>query len=304
MRFIFSIFSILMVLGLFSCEEVVDLKVPNSNQFVVVDAQLTNLPGNQVIRLVKSQNYFDNGTIEAIKGAKVQVLDTLGNVFEFKESLSQEGIYEWKPIGSESIGKVGRKYVLKVDWNGEHLEASTKMYRVPPIDSIRYKKAKANLRQSGEGKPTEGFEAQFYASDPKGVGDCYRLKVYKNDKLFNEPNNLTVMYDSNFQKGAQGDGLMFILPVRSAISPELYEEGNKLRVEIWSISEGEFDFYFQARSEINNAGLFSRPAANIPSNLINTNKNSAWQGAGWFGFSSVSSLEVKVEAKNAVNKLY
>ena len=83
MRFIFSIFSILLVWGLFSCEEVVNLKVPNSNQFVVVDAQLTNLPGNQVIRLVKSQNYFDNGTIEAIKGAKVQVLDTLGNVLEF-----------------------------------------------------------------------------------------------------------------------------------------------------------------------------------------------------------------------------
>lgn len=289
---------------LISCEDVVELKVPDTNQYLVVDATITDQPGVQKIRLYKSQNYFDNSVPESVKGAKVYVKDDLGNSYEFKENILNQGLYEWKPVTTEVLGKVGRNYQLSIDWNNEHLEAQSKMYRVPAIDSLKYKKATASLRQSGEGKPTEGFEAHFYAKDPVGMGDCYRLKAYKNGFLFNGPNNLTVMYDSNFQKGSQGDGLMFILPVRSSISPELYVEGDSLKVELLSISEGQFDFYFQARNEINNAGLFSRPAANIPTNLVNKNKNSSWQGAGWFGVSAVSVKKIKITAAQANKKLY
>jgi len=295
---------LVLLVGFSSCEEVVDLKVPDSNQFFVVDASLTNLPGSQKIRLYKSQNYFDNNPPESIQGAKVFVVDSEGTRYEFKENTSIKGLYEWSPNNNQVFGKIGAIYQLSIDWNGEQLEAFSKMNRVPAIDSIRYKKTTASFRQRGEGKPDEGFEARFYATDPVGVGDCYRLKAYKNGKLFDGPENLTVMYDSNFQKGAQGDGLMFITPVRSSISPELYLEGDSLKVELLSITEGQFDFYFQARQELNNAGLFSRPAANIPTNVMNKNKSSKWQGAGWFGVSAVSIKTIKIEASKASKKLY
>ncbi len=303
MRKIYLFLGICFSILLFSCEEIVELKVPTSNQFIVVDATITNLPGTQVIRLYKSQNYFDNSAPETLNDAKVVVKDNEGNVYEFKESLFNRGVYEWK-VSNKILGKIGNTYQLSIDWNGEHLEATSKLNRVPPIDSIRYKKSTANLRQSGEGKPSEGFEAHFYATDPKGEGDCYRVKAYKNGVVFNSPNNLTVMYDSNFQKGSQADGLMFILPVRSSISPELYLNGDSLKVELYSISEAQFDFYFQARQEINNAGLFSRPAANIPTNLINKNKNSVWQGAGWFGTSAIQSKSILIDQTKASKKLY
>jgi len=45
--------------------------------------------------------------------------------------------------------------------------------------------------------------------------------------------------------------------------------------------------------------LFSRPAANIPTNLKNTNASSKLQGAGWFGVSAVSSLEVVIDPAKA-----
>jgi len=111
--------------------------------------------------------------------------------------------------------------------------------------------------------------------------------------------NLTLVYDAGFQKGAMTDGLMFILPIRRSISPSLYVENDKIRVELWSISEDEFNFYSQARLELNNAGLFSRPAANIPTNIKNTNPASKLQGTGWFGVSAVSSLETVVDPKKA-----
>lgn len=304
MKGLYLILSLFLFVGLTACEEVVDLKVPDSDRFFVVDAILTNKPGAQYIRLYKSQNYFDNSLPEGILGAKVVVSDNSGNQFEFKENQSQKGLYEWKPVGNQVLGKVGSTYQLSIEWNGEQIEALSKMNRVPLIDSIRYKKSTANFRQRGEGKPDEGYEAHFYARDPIGVGDCYRLLTYKNGKLFDGPSNLTVMFDSNFQKGAQGDGLMFISPVRSSISPELYLDGDSLKVELLSITEGQFDFYFQARQELNNAGLFSRPAANIPTNVVNKNKSSKWQGAGWFGMSAVSAKTIKIEASKANKKLY
>ncbi|MEY2792644.1 MAG: hypothetical protein RJA76_636 [Bacteroidota bacterium] len=303
MRNILLFLGVCLSVSLISCEEIVQLRVPESNQFIVVDATLTNQSGPQIIRLYKSQNYFDNNNPETLKDAKVLVKDNEGNMYEFKENLSNRGVYEWNSA-NKVLGKIGNTYQLSIDWNGEHLDAVSKMNRVPAIDSIRYKKATANLRQSGEGKPSEGFEAHFYAVDPKGEGDCYRVKAYKNGVQFNASNNLTVMYDSNFQKGSQADGLMFILPVRSSISPELYLDGDSLKVELYSITEGQYDFYFQARQEINNAGLFSRPTANIPTNLINKNKNSTWQGAGWFGTSAISTKKIKIDQTQAVKKLF
>ncbi len=291
---------ILCSLFLFACEEVVTLQSPVSNHYLVVESTLTNLPGPQKIILTQSQDYFDNGSSPAIKGAEVIVRDDASNEYKFIESTETPGTYVWVPSASKPIfGLVGRTYQLTVKAGSESYVASAKMNPVPPIDSIAYKKATANPRQAADGKPKEGYEARFFGNDLVGEGSCYRLKYYKNGKLFNSPSNLVVFYDSALQKVSGTDGLMFNLPIRAAINPELYEANDQLKVEIYSISLDQFSFYSQARLELNNAGLFSRPAANIPTNIKNTNSSSTMQGAGWFGVSAVSSLETVIDPLKA-----
>ena len=296
MRYLLVLFSMF----LFACEEVVSLQSPKSDHYLVVESTLTNLPGPQQIILTQSQDYFDNATPPAIKGAEVIVRDDASNEYKFVESLDAPGTYVWIPNASKPIfGQVGRTYQLTIKLGSDSYVASAKMNPVPPIDSIAYKKATANPRQSGEGKPKEGFEARFFGNDLVGEGSCYRLKFYKNGKLFNSPSNLVVFYDSALQKVSGTDGLMFNLPIRASINPELYEANDKLKVELYSITLDQFSFYSQARLELNNAGLFSRPAANIPSNIKNTNSNAKLQGAGWFGVSAVSSLETVIDPTKA-----
>lgn len=290
------------IVGLFlcSCEDVVTLNVPSSDHYLVVDATLTNLPGPQKIILSRSQDYFDNTDAPKISAANVSILDNDGREYIFKEMKSELGSYVWTPTSpSEVLGKIGRSYTLTVKSSNEVFVATETMRRVPPIDSILYQFDEANPRQSSGGKPKNGYEAQFYARDPMGAGDCFRIKTYKNKKLFNGTQNLVFFYDAAFQKGALADGLMFILPIRRSISPELYLAKDTLKVELYSISEDQFNFYSQARLELNNAGLFSRPAANIPTNFKNTNANSVLQGAGWFGVSAVSTMETIVDPKQA-----
>jgi hypothetical protein len=267
---------------------------------MVIEATLTNLPGPQKIVLSRSQDYFDNTDAPKIVGANVSISDNEGREYLFKEAKSELGAYVWTPTTPTDIfGKVGKTYKLTVKAANETFIASETMRRVPPIDSILYQFDEANQRQAGDGKPKNGYDAQFYARDPMGMGDCFRVKTYKNRKLFNGTQNLVFFYDAAFQKGAMADGLMFILPIRRSISPELYQEKDTIKVDLYSISEGQFNFYSQARLELNNAGLFSRPAANIPTNFTNTNPNSALQGAGWFGISAVSSLQTIVDGKQA-----
>lgn len=296
-----SLFFVL-ILGflLSSCEDIVTLNTPSSDHFMVIEATLTNLPGPQKIILSRSQDYFDNTDAPKILGATVSISDNEGREYLFKESKTELGSYVWTPASpTDLFGKIGRSYKLTVKSANETFTASEIMRRVPPIDSILYQFDEANPRQSSGGKPKNGYDAQFYARDPIGVGDCFRVKTYKNRKLFNGTQNLVFFYDAAFQKGAMADGLMFILPIRRSISPELYQEKDTIKVELYSISEGQFNFYSQARSELNNAGLFSRPAANIPTNFINTNPNSTLQGAGWFGVSAISMLQTIVDPKQA-----
>lgn len=290
----------LLLVALTSCEEIVNLPSPKSDNFFVVEASLTNQNAPQRVILTRSQDYFDQSSAPKISGAQVTVSDTLGNQFTFKEKDASSGIYVWEPSTQQpTIGKIGTTFTLNVTWQGEALTAKARMNRVPPIDSILYEFDEASGRQSSDNSPKEGYDAQFYARDVPGAGDCYRIKFYRNDKLFNEPDNLTLVYDAGFQKGAVTDGLMFIRPIRRSITPQLYVEKDKIRVEIWSITEDEFNFYSQARLELNNAGLFSRPAANIPTNIKNLNAASKLQGAGWFGVSAVSSFETIVDPNKA-----
>lgn len=292
----------LLILGLIfsSCEDIVTLSTPSSDHYMVIEATLTNLPGPQKISLSKSQDYFDNTDAPKILNANVSILDNEGREYVFKESKTELGTYVWNPtLPAEVFGKIGRTYKLTVKASNEIFIAKEMMRRVPPIDSILYQFDEANPRQAADGKPKNGYEAQFFARDPIGVGDCFRVKTYKNRKVFNGTQNLVFFYDAAFQKGALADGLMFILPIRRSISPELYLAKDTIKVELLSISEDQFNFYSQARLELNNAGLFSRPAANIPTNFINTNPSSSLQGAGWFGVSAISILETVVDPKQA-----
>ena len=289
-----------LILALTSCEEVVNLPSPVSEHYLVVEANLTNQNTPQQIIVSRSQDYFDQTNPPKIGGAEVFITDTLGNKFTFTEKVASSGIYLWEPSAQKpKLGNSGTTFTLQVKWQSETLTAKAKMNRVPPIDSILYQFDEATGRQSSDDNPKNGYDAQFYARDVRGAGDCYRVKTFRNGVLFNAPSNLTLAYDAGFQKGSMTDGFMFILPIRRSISPHLYLENDKIRVELWSISEDQFNFFSQARLELNNAGLFSRPAANIPTNIKNTNPASKLQGAGWFGVSAVSVFETTVDPKKA-----
>lgn len=293
----YTTLAFLTVTTLSSCEDVVDLDVKSGAPQLVVDGWVTNQQTSQSIRLTESAGYFDNSPAKPVLNATVTVSDDKGGVFSFVD-LKKDGNYVWKPTSaSDTIGRVGRTYTLRIKMGTEEYTAVSKLNRVPKIDSVTYFFDKLPIAPPDDA-PQEGYTAEFFARDPTGAGDCYWIKSYKNGKYFNKTTEITIAYDAAFSPGANSDGLRFILPIRRAISPEFYKEKDTVKVELYSIPLEGYYFLNQVRTESSNQGLFATAPSNIYSNIKNTNPTGR-KALGFFGAAAVSTFTEVIDAKKA-----
>ena len=305
---IYSQLAIILFLGslvLASCETVIDPDLQKADPELVVEAWLTNKPGDQVINLMLTQPYFDNTTPPGASGAVVIVEDTYGEVMNFVEDMNQKGYYRWSPpIPGGAFGEVGHGYKLSVTYNGETFESFAYMGRVPVIDSITFK-----LEEESTFYPENSYTGEFWARDVPGSGDSYWIRTYKNDTLLNKPSEISLAYDAGFSPGGDFDGITFIPPIRSSINPFIevdgkilspYSPGDSVYVELQSISYQTFTYLNEVVIQTNRPGgfgeLFSSPLSNVSTNIVNTNPEGS-KAVGFFNVGAVSGLGAKVKKK-------
>lgn len=283
--------------ALTSCDTVIHPTLQSASAVYVVDAFVTDKLDTQVINITYSQPYFDATVPPGVSGASVVISDNESNTFTFVENPNVKGSYIWIPAGV-GFGKIGNRYTLSILVNGESFVADSRMGRVPPVDSITFAESNRN-----RGTDKVFYRAQFWATDPKGPGDTYWIRTYKNGLLLNKPDDINIAYDAAFSKGSNFDGFTFIQPIRTGINPNdddadgnplsSYDVGDSLYVEIHSLTEATFDFLSEVAIQTNRPGgfseLFARPLANVSTNIVKQNT----QGTpvqGFFNVGSVSGL--------------
>ena len=293
-------------IGLSSCENVIDPELQKVDAQLVVEAWLTNKPGDQVINLMRTQPYFDNSLPPGVAGAIVTVQDSEGEVMQFIEDKNKKGIYRWSPlVPGGKFGEIGRGYKLTVTLGGETFESVSYMGRVPVLDSISFKFEGSNVFY-----PKNSYTAEFWAKDILGMGDTYWIRTYKNKELLNKPAEIIVAFDAGFSQGGNFDGVAFIPPIRSAINPNdedkdgkllsPYMPGDSIYVEIHSVTYETLTYLNEVAIQTNRPGgfgeLFSSPLSNVSTNIVNTNpKGSAV--VGFFNVAAVSGLGKKLKTK-------
>lgn len=282
-------FCLLLSPFLLSCETVIDAKLDEGTTQLSVDAWITDQPGEQRIRLTQTAPYLNNGPAVPATGARVGVRDSKGRVFEFTDP-DNDGYYTWEPASAkDTLGRIGETYEFGVEFQGQQYYSVSRMNRVPPIDSIIFREEKINPLSN-----ETGFQAEFYAKDIPGTADYYRIRYFRNGQLQNRPSDLIPVYDAGFSGSGDTDGLVFIRPIRQSINPErFYARNDTVRVELQSITPEAFYFIIELQGQITNGGLFATPPANVPTNIINANKNGK-QATGFFVASGVRSRAVKV----------
>ena len=289
-----------------SCEDVINPELQEANPELVVEAWLTNKPGDQVINLMMTQPYFENTTPPGVSGAVVTVQDADGEVMNFVEDPKQKGYYRWSPsIPGETFGVIGSDYKLTVSYKGETFESVSTMGRAPVIDSIS-----VILEEESPFFPANSYSCEFWANDFQGSGDAYWIKTFKNDTLLNKPSEISLAFDGGFSPGGDFDGITFLPPIRTSINPfnedaegnlrSPYLPGDSIYVEIQAITYETFTYLNQVVIQTNRPGgfseLFSSPLSNVPTNIFNVNPKGS-KVVGYFNVGAVSGLGKKVKAK-------
>lgn len=292
-KIIYTILSAVLIIQ--ACDDKINPTLELAPEAFVVDAWLTNLPGEQVIWLTKSQPYFDDSTPPGALGATVTVWGNDGSVFNFIDQ--GDGSYTWNPPVGDTFGSIGTDYDLSILFEGETFTAVSSMGRVPTVDSITFEFEEADAFSP------DSYIAEFWARDPEGTGDTYWIKAYKNGQFLSKPGEINIAYDAGFSRGGALDDLIFIPPIRDAINPfdedeendgqflSPYVDGDSVYVEIHSITEASFDFLTQVAVQTDRPGgfaeLFAQPLSNVPTNIEKQDLTSETIVLGFFNVAAV-----------------
>ena len=288
----FSIACFFTLVLMTSCEDVINVDLPEGESQLNVDGILTNDTGVQVIRLRMTQGYLNNTPLRPASGARVVVTDLANRVFEFVEG-STPGNYEYRHPASNPFpfGIPGNLYSLTIEYSGETFESVAYMDSVPEIDSLGYDFVEQDVF-GGDTIPS-GYVLTMKATDLPGEGNAYWFRTWRNGVVYNKPGDINLAYDAAFGPGS--DGVEFIPPIVFSLSPERFQPNDSVWVECYSIGLPMFAFLSLSQGQMTNGGLFAEPPANVPTNIQNRNKDSKVQAVGWFGAAAVSRKGVRIK---------
>ncbi len=245
---------------LWGCEKVIDVDLNEAHPTVVVEGNLATFPFKAEIKLSKTGSYFGESEIEKIEGAEVTVQSSLNETFRFVET--EKGIYKSDKIKP----KEGVTYNLTVHTEDETYTASSTLEPAVLIDSLNF------FFDEGFAYFEEGYIVRAYFTDPENIENFYRIKIYKNDTLKNEPDNF-IVFDDRLIDGKH---------IEVTLRGNTFSVGDTVSIQFISLDKNSYN-YFNTFKELINVNPGSAAPANPTSNISN----------GALGFFSAWSSDIK-----------
>lgn len=236
---------LLILVGLYSCEEVVDVALQESEPRLVVEASIIwkkETTGNfQIIKLSTTSPFFEESTPPA-EGAEVSVISENGTLYVFEEV--EPGIY----INYIFEPELNKSYDLEIIYKDEVYTATESLM---PVSSLEYVE-----QSTGGGFGGDNIELKAYYFDPPDVENYYFFRFFYEDLSIQissdefTDGNLTFAYFSN----------------------EDLVPGEDIDFEIQGISKRFYEYMFILRSQAgtNGGGPFQTQPTTVRGNIVNT----------------------------------
>src|ERR1700712_1153089 len=151
-----------------SCKKVIDVKVANDADQLVIEGGISNEPGPQYVRISRSVPFTSSNTYPPVTGATVTLNNNNGRITPFPEG--PEGYYAINP----ALGTMGRTYTLSVEVDGKTYKANSTMPNLVVLDSI------ASRGVILGGGNTNKRLITVYFQDPAKIPNQYRFVEYVN----------------------------------------------------------------------------------------------------------------------------
>lgn len=253
--------SALVVPLLSACERVVDVEIDAGPVRLVVEGRLelaqSGTSDSQRIKLSTTDAFGSGRQPPAAIGAVVQVSDDHGTTYPFVAAPDRPGEYL-----AAFVPAIGRRYTLRIDFQGDRYEATDVLQSVPRIDSLYFVYERANLA-AGE----DGFRAAIDYTDPAGRRNYYLWEQFVDGQssLLPDPGNrFRVVRSDDFYDGARIRGYQ---PFDEAV----IAPGQGVLVRQIALSDASYRYYFALFEQATGSqgSPFSVPPATVRGNVAN-----------------------------------
>jgi hypothetical protein len=229
-----------------SCKKVINLDLGNVSGELVIEGNITNVPGPQYVILSRNVPFTSPNVYPPVTGATVTMADGRGNQYQLTEGPA--GTYSINPL----FGFGSRTYTLTVVTGGKTYTAKSNMPGTVMLDSIS---AKPNYFNAGSGEKVITVHFQ----DTPGIPNQYRFVMYVNKVQVKS----IFAYDDEFI-----DGKYVNLDLEQN-DTKIYAK-DTVTVEMQCIDKPIYTYWFTlSQQQANNPGGQVAPA-NPPTNITPT----------------------------------
>jgi hypothetical protein len=249
-----------------SCEKVIDVQLNDADKKYVIEANVTNVPGQpSEVRISKTKAFDESNTFSGISGAVVSIEVNNGVVYTLSQS--SPGIY----TTSAFTGTPGSTYALKiVIGTDEFTSVCTMPLQTVPLDTV-------TVDNFAFGGSDSKILVPSYL-DPSGKGNNYRFVQYINAI---QTKQIFVTNDDI------SDGLRSTRPLANPNNSETEElkTGDFATVEMLCIDRAVYTYWYSLDQAAtgNSTATPANPATNIKGGAL-----------GYFSAHSVSSKTIRV----------
>jgi len=240
---VFFISTFTIIIGITSCEKVIDYNLNDSTPRYVIEGVLTNQAGQCWVRVTKSVNFDESNTFPPISNALVVISDDLGKNDTLLESAT--GFYSLPSLK----GLSGVTYKLSVIIDDKSFIAYSTMPVQVNFDSIDF--SKISMFGGAQTVPVPVYK------DPEHSNNYYRFVELVNGK------KLEAIF---VRDDHQSDGRIVRQPLID-FSDNAANSGDSICIQMMCIDAGVYEYFFSL-SQIsgggqNQTGTPANPISNI-----------------------------------------
>ncbi len=239
----FSLKTILAVIGLSSCQEVIDVDLKDTKPQLMIEGKISNINEPAKVSISKTIAFSETNKFVGINGAVVIITDQNGVSETLNES--ETGVY----LSNKIKGIEGTKYILTVKLEGQTYTATSTMPKNVKLQGLNFDKSTEGPNK-GYYLPTPNFV------DPQELGNNYHFIQYKNNKK-----DITYFLGND----NLGNGVPNVRPL---LNPTLkLAEGDDYILEMRCIDKPVYDYFYTLQNIAGNGPGGGTTPSNPPSNI-------------------------------------
>jgi len=225
------------VIGLYSCQKVIDIELNPSTPQYIITGNVTDQPGPYEVKITKSINFEQDNNFPTVSGAKVCITDQNVGLTDTLTEIAP-GRYRTHIL----TGTPGHTYKLVVMLGNEMFSSVSTMPQPIPLDSLYAKAATFG----------DGTDIVAVYNDPAERGNFYHLVLAVQDR----PSREIYLHNDKINNGAK---------VTHVLSNDVdLRTGDIITVSLQCIDAGVYDFYYSLDQALKqNSAVISNPKTNI-----------------------------------------